>query len=204
MRLPISATKPRAERGAVALGKRHRGANARAHAAVLGVEQIPVRQHDGPEMIRAALSGDEGEEVTGQRRELQALADLSGDRALVGRADPRPAEHGAERTVLRQHGRRALDLASDLLGLLALARQLEQGLGIGLGDRGRCFHAVFMPAIASATIRRWSSSRKVRWTSFSATAIARSLTSRRSSSRARRTSASSCAFVSSTSLRDWA
>src|SRR5258705_58631 len=51
-------------------------------------------------------------------------------------------------------------------------------------------------------MRRWSSLERLRRTSFSATEVARSATSRRSSSRARRTSASICAFAASTSRCD--
>src|SRR6185369_1068776 len=181
-----------------------RGPHARAHAAAGGVEHAAIRLGDRGQMIGAALRGQQPEEIARELGQLHARADLIGELLANGGADPRPGQHVGRVAGGRDELGGALELGLDLVGLVALARQLEDGLGVGLRDGGRCLHEVFIPAMASATIRRWSSSRRLLCTSFSATATARSPTSRRSSSRARRTSASSCAFVSSTILRAWA
>src|SRR5438309_2380555 len=204
LRAAEGAAEPLGQRRTVGLGQRHRAAHARAHAAAGGVEHGAIRLRDGAEVIGAAVGGDQVEEVAGEPGELQALPDLVGQLAPRRRADPRASEHRGKLAVAGDQRRGPLQLGFDRLGLVALAGQLEQRLRVRLRDGGRRSHETFIPAIASATMRRWSSSRSVLCTSFSATATARSLTSRRNSSRARRTSVSSWVLVSSTSLRAWA
>src|SRR5437588_868505 len=84
------------------------------------------------------------------------------------------ADLGGTLAVAADRRRGPLQLGFDRLGLVALAGQLEQRLRVRLRDGGRRSHETFIPAIASATMRRWSSSRSVLCTSFSATATARS------------------------------
>src|SRR6267378_386081 len=117
---------------------------------------------------------------------------------------PRPRQELAEARVRPERLDHDPELLANRLRATLLLGQRKERLRVALGGRLAALHAgrPSSARTASATIRRWSSSRRLFRISFSATAVARSPTSRRSSSRARRTSASSWARAPST--RRWA
>ena len=133
--LPLErAAEPAGQRGAVALGQRHRRPHAGADSALRGVEQAAVGVDDRPKMIGPAVGRDERKEVPAELGQLQALAISSAILRLAGRRDPRAAQHRGELSVTR-HGEATFSSSPwTCSAWLRSARQLEERLGVGLGD----------------------------------------------------------------------
>src|SRR6266446_103142 len=192
------------ERGAVRGGERHRGADARSRPAEGRVDQPCVGRRDLPQVVRPPAHGEQRDEVPHQRRDRELGRD-GGDELPPHRGGaPRPRQELAEARVRPERLDYDPELLANRLRATLLLGQRKERLRVALGGRLAAPHEgrPSSERTASATIRRWSSSRRLFRISFSATAVARSPTSRRSSSRARRTSASSWARAPST--RRWA
>src|SRR5688572_19667002 len=196
-RLAEGRAQARGERRTLRFGEGDRTADSRAYAAGVGIDEVAVRIGDVRQLLAAALIGHQSHEITDELRHAEALRDLVGHRPLGRRRDPRPGEKLQQRGIPTGHLDDGAELVADHVRLMALPGQLEQRLGV----RARGVLRLHRPirAIESSTMRRWSSSRRLLRMSFSATLMAISLTSRRSSSRARRTSLSICALAASTS-----
>src|SRR5205085_12268279 len=120
-------------------------------------------------VVTAIAEGDERDEIAHELRDAELGRDVDGGAALGRRADPRKRQKVTQRRLRRHDARERLELGGDDVHLLALAREIEERPGVGLRRRLAVSHEPIL-AIASSTMRRWSSSRSDLRTRFAAIA----------------------------------